>query len=131
MMIPIGMGQTVATPTMPTLPANTCASGQTYIPPGGTMGPQYNNQITPTGACIDNLTSPVPAAANTPATSPFMVGLEAWTAPSTALSTLGTCFGSPSTCFTSTNMPVLAGLLLPPVALVAALFMMSSKGSRR
>lgn len=47
---------------MPPLPASACNAQQTYIPPGGNMGPQYNNQTTPTGACIDN---PAPASTGT------------------------------------------------------------------
>ena len=55
----LGMGDTLGIiATMPPLPASACTSAQTYIPPGGNMGPQYGNSITPTGACIDNNVGP-------------------------------------------------------------------------
>src|SRR5262249_54389253 len=45
---------------MPILSPSACGSTQTYVLPGGSMGPQFNNQITPTGACIDSTTVPIP-----------------------------------------------------------------------
>jgi len=42
---------------MPLITAAACVTGQTFVPPGGSMGPQYGNQITTTGACIDPIVS--------------------------------------------------------------------------
>lgn len=48
------MNAQLAERTMPALLPSACSSGQIYVPPGGKMpGPQYNNAITPTGACVD------------------------------------------------------------------------------
>lgn len=64
--------QTQTPPDTSALPAISCTSTQTYIPPGGafTSGP-YAGQVTDTGACQDN----TPAA---PAPSDFLSSIPVW-----------------------------------------------------
>ncbi len=80
-------------------------------------------------------------ASTTPAVTPtgttsgttqptFTTGLQLWSTPSTAFSTMGSAFSNPSTAFSSAYLPYTAGLFLPPVALVAVLFIMGSKKGR-
>jgi hypothetical protein len=68
---------------------------------------------------------------NTSAPATFTNGLEAWENPGTALSSIGTIFQNASTAFTSQNLPVIAGLLLPPVAVLAILVGMTQGKARR
>jgi len=77
----------------------------------------------------DGTTTTTTTTTATPAT--YLNGLEAWSNPGTALSSIGTIFQNAGTAFTSANMPVIAGLLTPPVALVVLLIGAGSKGGRR
>jgi hypothetical protein len=76
----LGLGSSSIVATMPPLPASACTASQTYVPPGSNMGPQYGNQITTTGACINSVASPTTTAANwfTDPTQEVISGVPNW-----------------------------------------------------
>ena len=68
----------------------------------------------------------------TPAPTPqttltFGTGLQMWTAPSAALTAVGTVVSNPTTSFAAANLPFSIGLLTPLLDVGAGLLLMGSK----
>ena len=69
-------------------------------------------------------------AGTTITTPTFIAGLEMWTSPSAALSTMGSIVSDPTDAFGGALLPFSLGVLLPPIALVAVVISMSG-GKKR
>jgi hypothetical protein len=67
-----------------------------------------------------------PAATVAPS---FTQGLTLWETPTSAVTAIGSIFQNASTAFSSSLLPFTAGVLLPPIALIAILMGMG-KGRR-
>lgn len=63
------------------------------------------------------------------ATGDFLTGAESWMSPSAAFTATQGVFTSPSTSFSSANLPKTLGLLIVPIGLL--MLVMSMGGGRR
>lgn len=69
-----------------------------------------------------------PAPTGTTTTSPgFTDGLSIWKSPSAGFTAIQTVFENSSQAFQSNNLPVTAGILAPPIALIVLLMTMGGK----